>query len=113
VWCTQTPVKALCAAAGVELIDTLAAMYKRPVSHVFVCVKTFSLQAVAAEMFTYEVAPRYVVVVHNGFILSPFTVPRCACYAPIPSATTMPIRTPSPFRQNTRCSCCPSAWSVS
>ena len=96
---TQTPVKALCGAAGVELIDTLAAMYKRPVSHVFVCVKTFSLQAVAAEMFTYEVAPRYVVVVHNGFILSPFTVPRCACAPMTPRATTnMRIPMPSPWQ---------------
>lgn len=78
----KAPVKALCGAAGVELIDSLAAMYKRPVSHVFVCVKTFSLQAVAAEMFTYEIAPKCVVVVHNGFILSPFTVPSISVVVP-------------------------------
>ena len=97
--------KALCGAAGVELIDSLAAMYKRPVSHVFVCVKTFSLQAVAAEMFTYEIAPKCVVVVHNGFILSPFTVPRCPPPPPPASPPQQAVCTLSAAVATTHTSC--------
>ena len=80
--CEQGPVTALCDAAGVDLLSNYDSMSKKEVDLAFICTKTYSLAAVAAEMAKAGVVPKVVVLIHNGIFKSPFTVPSVAVVVP-------------------------------